>query len=380
MNGRRILFLGEFTGFAGGIERYAWRTACLLRRNGFQIDWCGRTPARDEALFGSGFDRILLPEELLAGDMDYGLAALHKLPELSFLNALRRHFGERLVFWAHDHDLYCPRRHYYTPFGRINCHRAYAPCRCALCARISSPRSWKYLRAGHGALLRELRGHHAVVLSHFMGGNLLRNGFSSEKIHLLYPVIETAEPVGSVSAENGPLKILFLGQLIRGKGADLLLDALERLAIPWQAQLAGEGSDRGLLEDRVKSSPRLRDRVVFSRWLTDPENAVKSCDVVVFPSRWQEPFGLSGAEGASCGKPVVAFDVGGVREWLDDGVTGFAVPEKDTAAMAEKLELLGCDPRLRREMSEAGRRLVGERFSSGRFLSCWDDLMKRVSP
>ena len=378
MTGRKILFIGEFTGFAGGIERYAWRTACLLRQHRFQVDWCGRTPARDEALFRSGFDEVFTPETLLAGPMDYDLAALHKLPELSLLNSLRRRFGGRLIFWAHDHDLYCPRRHYYTPFGRINCRRPYAPLRCAICSRITSPRNWKYLRAGHGALLGELRRHHAVVLSHFMRENLLRNGFSPDKIHLIYPVIEAAEPDGGVPG-SGPLKILFLGQLIRGKGADLLLDALERLTVPWQAQLAGEGDDRGLLEARAASSPRLRGRVVFSRWLTDPENAVRNCDVVVFPSRWQEPFGLSGAEGAVCGKPVVAFDVGGVREWLIDGVTGFAVPEKDTAAMAEKLERLQRDPRLRLEMGEAGRKFVGERFSQARFLSLWDDLMQRVS-
>ncbi|MBQ9500963.1 MAG: glycosyltransferase family 4 protein [Lentisphaeria bacterium] len=380
MSGRRILFIGEFTGFAGGIERYAWRTARLLRKNDFQVDWCGRTPARDEALFRGGFDRSLAPGELLAGPMDYDLAALHKLPELSFLHALRRRFGERLIFWAHDHDLYCPRRHYYTPFGRVNCHRAYAPLRCALCARITSPRNWKYLRAGHTALLEELRGHHAVVLSHFMRGNLLRNGFSPANIRLIPPVIETAEPGECVSAGPGPLKILFLGQLIRGKGADLLLDALERLGVPWQAQFAGEGGDRALLEARAESSPLLRGRVVFSRWLTDPESALGSCDVVVFPSRWQEPFGLAGAEGSACGRPVVAFDVGGVREWLVDGVTGFAVPEKDTAAMAEKLELLQRDHDLRLKLGGAGRKFVAEHFSQERFLLLWNDLMKQVSP
>ena len=377
MSGRRILFLGEYTGFAGGIERYAFQTACLLRDRGDRVDWCGRFPDRNEALFRQGFDEVFSPERLSDASSGYDLAALHKLPEPGLLEQLRRRFGERLVFWAHDHDLYCPRRHYYTPFGRTNCRRAFAPLRCALCARLSSPRSWKYLRPGHGTLLAELRDHHAVVLSLFMRGNLLRNGFASEHVHLIPPVIEVPEEQPREPGKR-PLQILFLGQLIRGKGADLLLDALERLDIPWRAVFAGDGGDRARLERRVKASS-LRERVTFPGWLSDPGQALDGCDVVVFPSRWQEPFGLSGAEASAHGKPVVAFDVGGVRAWLEDGVTGFAVPEKNTAALAEKLALLGRDPALRARLGRAGRELVRERFSPERFLSGFDELLQRVS-
>ena len=372
MSGRRILFLGQFTGFSGGIERYAYQTAALLRRQGDRVDWCGSEPARDEALFRQGFDAVFTPEQL--NDGDYDLAALHKLPDLETLRRWRERFGERLIFWAHDHDLYCPRRHYYTPFGRTNCHRAYCACRCAVCARISAPRNWKFLREGQTGLLRELRGHRAVVLSEFMRGNLLRNGFAPEKIHLIGPVIETAPPSPAAPAE-GPLKILFLGQLIRGKGADLLLDSLRRLTIPWRATIAGDGLDRPMLEQTAREFG-LSDKIEFPGWLTDPGSALEGCDAAVFPSRWQEPFGLAGAEASAHGKPVAAFEVGGVREWLEDGVTGFVVPEKDTAALAEKLELLYRDPALRTRMGQAGRELVRTRFAPERFLAGFDRLMK----
>ena len=371
MSGRRILFLGQFNGFAGGIERYAYQTAALLRSRGGRVDWCGSEPARDEALFRDGFDAVFTPEEL--NDADYDLAALHKLPDLKTLRRWREMFGERLVFWAHDHDLYCPRRHYYTPFGRINCHRAYCACRCAVCARISATRNWKFLRKNQTGLLRELRGHRAVVLSEFMRGNLLRNGFPPEKIHLIGPVIEPAPPSPAVPAE-GPLKILFLGQLIRGKGADLLLDSLRRLTIPWHATVAGDGLDRAMLEKTARDFG-LSGKIEFPGWLTDPGNALVECDAAVFPSRWQEPFGLAGAEASAHGKPVAAFDVGGVREWLEDGVTGFVVPEKDTAALAEKLELLYRDPVLRTRMGQAGRELVRTRFAPDRFLAGFERLL-----
>ena len=372
MNGHKILFLGEYTGFAGGIERYAFRTAALLRAQGARVLWCGRSPSRDEARFLKGFDAVLAPEEVSSGEA-FDLAALHKLPAAEDLRRWRRLFGEKLVFWAHDHDLYCPRRHYYTPFGRRNCHRAFAPLRCALCARIASPRSWRFLRSDPAALLRELKGHRAVVLSAFMRENLLRNGFAPDRVLLIPPVLDFPALPAPAPAAEGPLKILFLGQLIRGKGADLLLDALRQLRIPWRARLAGDGADRPLLEARARAAG-LSAQIEFTGWLTDPAESLQACDAVVFPSRWQEPFGLSGAEAAAGAKPVVAFDTGGVREWLADGVNGFLVPERDTAAMAEKLEALYRDPALRLRMGAAGRQLAEERFRPERFLRCFREL------
>ena len=377
MSSGAILYCGEFTGFAGGIERYAYRTAQCLRESGWSVSWCGQQGARCEAQFRSGFDAVLTPEEALAQSSDYDLAILHKIPSLEMLLRLRERFGERLVFLAHDHDLYCPRRYYYTPFGRTNCHRACAPLRCWLCSRLVSPRKWSGLRRHHTALLREMREHHAAVLSGFMKRNLLLNGFHEELIHALPPVIDIPEKLDRLEAGD-KLRILFLGQLIRGKGADLLLQALSLLSCPWQATIAGEGNDRPMLE-ALAETLGIADRVHFTGWLEKPETCFADCDVEVFASRWQEPFGLSGAEALAQGVPVVAFDVGGVREWLEDGVSGFIVPEKDVRAMAEKLDVLWRDRALRMKMGENGRRSIGERFSRECFLSAVKELAAAVS-
>ena len=210
-----------------------------------------------------------------------------------------------------------------------------------------------------------------------MRDNLLRNGFASDQVFLLPPVIPETPPAAAAPAGE-TLHVLFLGQLIRGKGADLLLDALFRLAAPWRARLVGDGGDRPMLEKRVRQAG-FGERVEFTGWQTDPDPELAACDAVVFPSRWQEPFGLSGAEAAAHGKPVVAFDVGGVREWLEDGVNGFLVPENNTALLAEKLALLQRDPALRLRMGAAGRRLARERFSAERFLQSFRTLLNGVA-
>ena len=88
---------------------------------------------------------------------------------------------------------------------------------------------------------------------------------------------------------------------------------------------------------------------------------------------------LSGAEALAHGIPVVAFDVGGVREWLADSVSGFIVPEKDTAAMAEKLDLLYLDKTLAEKLGQAGRESVRSRFSPEQFTAALRKLLDSVT-
>jgi glycosyltransferase involved in cell wall biosynthesis len=60
--------------------------------------------------------------------------------------------------------------------------------------------------------------------------------------------------------------------------------------------------------------------------------------VVVVPSRWPEPFGMIGLEAMRHGRPVVAFGVGGISDWLHHNHTGILVPEQDIEAMAQGIE------------------------------------------
>ena len=63
--------------------------------------------------------------------------------------------------------------------------------------------------------------------------------------------------------------------------------------------------------------------------------AMARAAVVLYPARWDEPFGLAAAEAQACGTPVVAFRRGGLSEVIVDGVTGFLVPPDDIRAATE---------------------------------------------
>lgn len=84
-------------------------------------------------------------------------------------------------------------------------------------------------------------------------------------------------------------------------------------------------------------------------------------------------------EAARAGRPVIAYDHGGVGEAVVDGVTGVLVPEGDTAALADAIVQLLGDPELRSKMGEAGRRRVAEDFDIRTCTSDLEDEFDRVA-
>ena len=84
-------------------------------------------------------------------------------------------------------------------------------------------------------------------------------------------------------------------------------------------------------------------------------------DVIVHPS-YGEPFGLVPLEAMACGKPVIGTNVGGLRDVISDGESGFLVKPKEPYAIAESILNLIRNPERAREMGMTGRRIVENRF------------------
>ena len=367
----RVLFISEFSGFAGGIERFMFHTAQLLRGAGFEVAGQFVRPARDAARFLCGFDRVYHSDE----EADADLAVVHKIADPERLEKLLGRYGDRLALYVHDHDYYCPRTYRYTPFGRKNCERAYSMARCGVCAMATSPRRWQRgffaeLAARTVGCRRRLellkRVPRVAVLSEFMRGNLIANGFDPARITVIPPPVAAPEELPPRSANNPP-RLLFTGQLIRGKGVDQLLRSLPFVRSPFHLTIAGEGNQRVKLE-RLAASLGLADKVTFAGWVDDPEKLVAESDVAVLPFFWQEPFGLVGPEALARELPVVAFRTGGVDEWLRDGENGFAVAPRDIEGFAAAVDRLLADGNLRRDFGAMGRKFVRERFSDTEFV------------
>jgi D-inositol-3-phosphate glycosyltransferase len=88
-----------------------------------------------------------------------------------------------------------------------------------------------------------------------------------------------------------------------------------------------------------------------------------SASNVAVTTPWYEPFGLTPLEGMACGRPVIGSAVGGITFTIKDGVTGFLVPPRDPAALAERLYCLLVEPGLSKRMGAAARARVEQEFT-----------------
>jgi glycosyltransferase involved in cell wall biosynthesis len=228
-----------------------------------------------------------------------------------------------------------------------------------------------------------------LVSSRYMRQNLLTNGFSADKIEVLPPFVS----VDSLESPAVPSHtVLFASRLERNKGTQLLPKIAEHLPLGAKLVVAGEGELRDeLLEAAARAE--LKDRLIVRGWL-DREQLIREyaeAQVIIFPSLVEEPFGRVGIEAMAAGRPVVAFDVGGVREWLRHGETGFLVPRGDLNKMAESVNLLLENPDLADKLGKMGRERASALFDRERMLSRleqvlaeamrgWKEQRRKLSP
>jgi glycosyltransferase involved in cell wall biosynthesis len=136
--------------------------------------------------------------------------------------------------------------------------------------------------------------------------------------------------------------------------------------------IIGDGERRAELEALVRGAG-LAGRVAFLGWRHDLDRIYADLDVVVLTSANEgSPVSLIEAMAAAC--PVVATSVGGVRDLVEDGVSGLLVPSGDAAATAEAIEAVLRDADRRRAMGEAGRKRVYPAFSVERLVGDVDAL------
>lgn len=107
----------------------------------------------------------------------------------------------------------------------------------------------------------------------------------------------------------------------------------------------------------------------------DVADLTAALDILVVPSRGAETSSLVSVQAMFAGKPVVATDVGAIRETVDQGKTGLIVPKEDRVALVEAISSLVSNPDLRSTMGREGRRQALEKFTLGRQVRELNDLL-----
>lgn len=199
-------------------------------------------------------------------------------------------------------------------------------------------------------------------------------GIRTKAIETVYNGIDTARFDPSIAGDtvrhrlgvDDDFVILFVGRLAWNKGLQYLIDSMRDIRKEFHNSkllICGRGGLESQLRDQVEANG-LAKEIMFLGMVPDgmlPRYYACS-DVVVVPSVF-EPFGLVPLEAMSMRKPVVACNVGGIPEAVQDGQTGLLVPPKNSTAIADAVVSIRNDPDLAKKLGSNGRRLVEESFT-----------------
>lgn len=219
-----------------------------------------------------------------------------------------------------------------------------------------------------------------VTNSQFSAERAIREGLPPKKLHVIpnginiqhYNLGEDRRTVLYGIPQERQV-ILHVGRLEPDiKGQDILLKAVQPLMQtpnPPLVVFVGEGiiSKRAELE-QLSAALGIAEYVRFMGLREDTADLMRACDVLVMASRTESSPNVV-IEAQACGKPIVATDVGGTKELLVDGQTGFLVPPQQPSAIQSALTRLLTDETLRQEMGHAARHHIETHFSIERMVA-----------
>jgi len=394
----RILLANEARSGAGGVETYLAATADGLRARGHEVALLFANSAADAG-----------PTTIAAADSwsvaDAGLAAsvgaarqwrpdvcfAHNMRDLAIDQALLE--AGPVVKMMHGYFGTCVsgQKAFLSP-SPAACDRVcgpaclvfYGPRRCGRLRPLEVMTNYRWA-ARQRALFPRYRS--VVVASRHMRDEYVAHGVDAGRVHAIplfgvRPVSDRGQTgVRHPDPDAGDLDVLFLGRMTDLKGPSLLLDAVTRAARSLGRRvslvMAGEGPLKDALRAKAAQSAGVEAR--FPGWVDAAARSalLARAQMLAVPSVWPEPFGLVGLEAAVCGVPSVAFDVGGIGEWLTDAVNGRLIPPADTPAMADAIAALLRDPAQRTRLAE-GARAVAARFSPEAHLSQLETVLDRA--
>lgn len=313
----------------GGIEHYVQRLSHTFSEEGHEtVIVTNKVPANAPPcpvvaipdFVQANPDRSRREAEVLAYAASYqpDVVLSHTTPHGPLLTALDAQFPTAEFM----HVFFCAGGKLFRSGDRV-CTHAVGP-RCLVdwyigpCGLVKSPRTTLHIyrqTTQHIAAVKRLPA--ALVATDFMREYLIGEGMAPERVHLAeYNLgIPAAQPVRHIEKEI--FTLLFVGRIVYNKGVQYALDALTHLDASYRLTVVGDGWYR---QDAERQAARLGllDRVRFTGFLRGAELEAQyaQADAALVPSFWPEPAGLVVPEARGRGLPVIAFDTGGIAEWV----------------------------------------------------------------
>lgn len=177
---------------------------------------------------------------------------------------------------------------------------------------------------------------------------LIDHGMPRARLHVVPSAIDVRrwEP----GPTHDPFVVGVIANLEYWKGVDVLIDACSRVQTPIRLEVIGDGEMR---EDLERAAAAAGVGARFNGYVRQARERMRDIDLLALPSR-AESFGIVALEAMADALPVVATDVGGVPEVVEDGVTGRLVEPEDALAMARAIEEVARYPEIRTSWGRAG--------------------------
>lgn len=391
----RILIANEALAGGGGVETYLATLLPGLQSAGHEIGVLHDNPASE-----AGPQRIAPENTWRTGVQDEGLEqAMGRVrafaPDVCFSHNMRqlaidaRLAGEwPVVKMMHGHFGTCVSGHKAFAFPSVvactrtfgpGCLAHYLPRRCGQASPLVMMRQYRW-----GASQRSLfdRYRAVVVASRFMRTEYRRAGIAPERVHAI-PLFAPPHRASHKDLDDPrPIDVVFLGRMTRLKGPGVLIAAAARasarLGRRLSVVLAGEGPER----DRLAAQAAALDvDARFPGWVDPAERdrLLRQASILAVPSEWPEPFGLVGLEAGVFGTPAVAFDTGGIGDWLTDGENGRLIaPSLGATGLGDAIaDVLG-NPDIRRRLG-AGARAAAARLSLDAHIGALTAVLKQAA-
>lgn len=213
-----------------------------------------------------------------------------------------------------------------------------------------------------------------IAVSDFVKNELIKSGCDEEKIVVKYIGVDIDRFQYRESDDNNDLihsseiQILSVGRHTEKKGLAYLLEALSLCDVDFKLTQIGKGELTSLLDAKTKEL-ELTDKI---QYMGSVDSDIVNCemqktDIFIVPSIQaangdSEAFGIVFIEAAAVGIPVISTFHGGIPEAVENGVTGILVPERNASKLAEAINKLSKDKKLRLEMGRNGRKRVESHF------------------
>jgi glycosyltransferase involved in cell wall biosynthesis len=165
-------------------------------------------------------------------------------------------------------------------------------------------------------------------------------------------------PLSNPTEQPWAWRLLYVGRVVPDKGVATLIASLPHLPPETTLDIVGHAPPQ-ILSDltRLVHELGVTGRVTFSRASREElRDRYRRADLVVFPSEWDEPFGIVPLEAMACGVPVLATGTGGSADYLDDGVNCVLFTAGDAVALAAGVRTIADDLAIREHVVRGGRR------------------------